>query len=180
MLFASTTSPIINNYKISFRAPKDKVCKFIATTKENICRYHNFVVLRKHFVYIIFHQSGFINVTKLKNLDEVRQAVCDFHIWIDWQQQQPHSFTVDNITASGRLGKAIPLLRLKRHFTTSQIRVTFKPELFAGLSIKYNTFELRGTIILFETGSYTIVGVKTCADVQKVYSHTVNSLSTLT
>ena len=93
-------------------------------------------------------------------------------------------YRVDNITVSGRMGRKIPVNVLKHAFAARDPSslVSFRAHQFAGVSIKYpDRTNIPGTITLFHTGSYTLVGVKSLQEAKNLLeriSLVINELPT--
>ena len=172
--------PKIQNYKISFRAPHNRVNQFLRETikqsDSTLVRYHNFAVLRREFVYTIFY-SGFVNATKIRSREECIKAVKYLFDAIG-HDASSLDFRTDNITSSGRYKQPIQVGRLKRYFTQLNgggAEVSFKPQVFAGCTVKYRN----GSINLFESGAYTIVGTRTWEAATDIHVKTMAHLQSL-
>jgi Transcription factor TFIID (or TATA-binding protein, TBP) len=164
------TLPTISNYKISFPTGIPLSAKL-----RNIGKFrkihHNFAVIKRSNYVFSVNFSGYINITKLRNrsqFDDAIKVVCK-HLHLQSSLYTPR---IDNITASGTFGRTIPLHVVGRYFaegTTFPAKFKYNPNYFSGASIKFHD---GGTIILFSTGSYTLVGCKTEDRIQIVYRNT--------
>jgi TATA-box binding protein (TBP) (component of TFIID and TFIIIB) len=163
-------SPKVKNYKISFRTGISKIERIIRKNKtlQDCCKFfHNFVVIRKRYVYTLFF-SGFCNVTKIRKRRSCKKAKRYFYekvLRFD-KDDAGIKYKIDNITASGKLGYTLNLDRLRSHFLGRGNVVGYNPDQFAGASIR---LEL-ATIVLFHSGAYTIVGAHRKRDVEKTFS----------
>jgi len=169
----SEGTPKIHNLKIHFVIEKavrshleSRIEELKSTYRYKVKNHHNFVVFRgdikDSFVFIIFPKSGFVNVTKLKGFEDISESVkffCDlFHI-------SRHSITsgivIDNITATGSFQKSLNLQILKELCSDSAYNPNFFPGLFVRRSI--------GTIIVFHSGRYCLVGAKCMENLMDLY-----------
>jgi TATA-box binding protein (TBP) (component of TFIID and TFIIIB) len=163
--------PLISNYKISFRTTKEI---FFKNTKKNLYttrRYSNFLVLRQRFVHTVFY-SGFVNITKIKNFRSIEAAIKEFCKASFIEVADISEYKVDNTTASGHFGRPLNIRLIRKSFEIRRCEYMFsyKPCKFAGASIKYGRG--RGTITVFKSGAYTIVGAKSIARVNEIYAKT--------
>jgi TATA-box binding protein (TBP) (component of TFIID and TFIIIB) len=138
--------------------------------------HNNFVVVRDNYTYIIFPERGFINVTKIKRLDEIKDlkkeiAKC-FSLELSMLDED---VVIDNITAAGDFGKRINLYALQNFInknTSSDFTVIFNRDFFPGAFCKTYKY---GTVMVFVSGKYSIVGAKCLMHVnklfQKIYAH---------
>jgi TATA-box binding protein (TBP) (component of TFIID and TFIIIB) len=121
--------------------------------------YHNFTVFKKSannlYTYIVFPKNGYINVTGIKSYSQICSAIENFCNVFHFSKQHVHSFSVDNITASGQLLFELDLSKVSETFSVYCTR--YDVNIFPGLLIKVQNL---GTITLFSSGKYTIVGVK--------------------
>jgi len=175
------TLPKIFNYKISFhtfKLLKQSILQLAKSKKKRRNRcilvklLHNYAVINtKHFVFTI-NFSGFVNITKLRKEEDIPKAITLFCSLMKISPVK-YSYRIDNITASGAFGAIIPLHKIKKHISefhsSEPLRFRFNPSYFCGGNIKFFKF---GTIVLFESGSYTIVGPKTALQVEHVYKET--------
>jgi hypothetical protein len=158
--------PSINNYKISFRLQCPDIIERLKKTPSIVKWYHNFAVLRStDHVYTIFF-SGFVNATKISDLDRCIGAIHHLQdlLHIEHETLVNGSYAVDNVSASGRFMSCIGLSALK---TTPRMHVRFNPDRFAGASVKY-VGEV-GTAVLFKSGCYIIVGSKNVDQVNSLF-----------
>ena len=169
--------PRISNYKISFhtRVPLKNILYNISVndnTVESIDLEHNYAVLRAGGYVYSLNYSGFINITGLRTLTDIPSAIKVVCKLINLQSSD-YTARIDNITASGTFGSLIPLHVVRYHFTKSEpipARFKYNPNFFSGATLKF--YDGRGTIILFSTGSYTIVGAKTFENIQSIFNET--------
>jgi len=170
----ATGEPVIRNCKISFRLSGEiDLPGRLQRTASSIKFFHNFAVIRSNFVYTVF-MSGFVNATKIGTLADCSRAVDHLLSILDvGRDALQGAFSVDNITAAGHFPRRIRLSAVK---TIPGMHVRFKPDRFAGLSIRFDN--VRGTIIVFKSGSYTIVGAKTADDVNRAFCRVEEYLQT--
>ena len=157
--------PKIKNYKISFKIRnfENFLTRMIGV---KIKKYHNFIVVRseKKFVFTIFNSSGFVNATGIKTKEECEEAR---QFLIQLLQCEGSEYKTDNICASGHFGKEINLLSMKKEFLKHKHCFTFNPDQFAGASLKLHTTP--GCMVIFSTGSYSILGVRDDREIQHLF-----------
>jgi TATA-box binding protein (TBP) (component of TFIID and TFIIIB) len=162
-------------------------------------RSHNFVVFRDVFIYTIFPNSGTVNATGISCYKDISKAVVLFcrkfglrrkcHLsrafsFSDFLQRrhQRKRFIVDNITATGTFGKSIDLRLLKKEINTptdggvSRLTASYNISHFPACFCRSHCY---GTIIVFSTGKYNIVGSKCRTDVKTAYQIMLASINKL-
>jgi TATA-box binding protein (TBP) (component of TFIID and TFIIIB) len=187
--------PIVKNYKISFRLPirlqqpinsmrvADIDSTTTSTTVTSVKKHHNFAVIRtKGCVYIAFF-SGFVNVTKLRTLTDAEEAVLAFKSLIGFKDIEDKGcplYIIDNIIASGHFGHTVNIHNLRQICaadTTSgniqDIDFSYKPAYFAGAFLKLRGC---GTILIFHSGAYSIVGAKSYTGVKHIFCRALELL----
>jgi TATA-box binding protein (TBP) (component of TFIID and TFIIIB) len=166
-MLTAATSPIVRNYKASFRTKHPLIRQIDALMVSNpacIKKHHNFAVIRSGFVYTAYF-SGFVNVTKVQRAEELDDAVANFCSLLQLDKQQTFNISVDNITASGHFGHTVSLTRLwTRCRSLEDCQLSYKPHYFAGAFLKLKNC---CTILIFSTGSYSIVGARNCNDIAR-------------
>lgn len=167
---------VINNVKISADATQSQNIKTeIERLSHHPCvlkRNNSFFILRRYsYVYTLF-RTGHINVTKIrhpKHIERAVQLICD-----DLNISETLSYRIDNMTASGDLAKlsditiATPLcLRLISVEVSNNLdsykvgSVRFDTQTFPACYFKCKS----GTISLFNTGKFNLVGLRSQEDV---------------
>jgi TATA-box binding protein (TBP) (component of TFIID and TFIIIB) len=138
-------------------------------------RYNNFIVIREEFVYTIFRpgkkSSNHINITKIKNFDEIEKAVKKLDVFKF--KVNENSLKIDNITGSIDLKKEINIQKVINIVTKEEkfnnIKVSYNNEKFPGLFLKVKAV---GTIIVFYSGKVVFVGCKTLSNLECLASLT--------
>ena len=205
MTLTSAREPIVSNYKISFRTQtplrlavrkleidgrciceedEDDGPEAKRTAGSCICSVkllHNFAVVQTCRHVYTLNDSGFVNITKIRHLSDVEAAVTVLRQLVHLPQTDCYSICVDNVTASGAFGRPIPLHKLSSHVATHAackvVKLGYRPNYFSGASVRYHGGG--GTIILFTTGAFTIVGAKSDEQVWHIYRQTQRLLLSL-
>mgnify|MGYP003519299646 CR=1 FL=1 len=178
--------PIIYNVKISFEVNLndiDKIFKICNDINNNmkISYFKNFITITNRFIFFIHEKldqtkkngksySKCINITKIKNIENMKIAISHFCEMFDISEGSITNIKINNMTASGCLGKRIKLnyfysnniLLKSNKFITIKYNISIFPGMFC--KTKY------GTILLFQSGKYSIVGVKSEEDMLKIYN----------
>jgi TATA-box binding protein (TBP) (component of TFIID and TFIIIB) len=181
--------PLINNIKIRFSVQQPDLdqlggsikllserTQFLTTVrgKPVFKNHHNFLVFRHTYVYIVFFHSGTVNVTGVRRHEEISEAVFLFCQEFRVDRQGVSRVTVDNITATGDLCKEVNLRLLKRSINAVQQQ---QENSLLQFTASYNLSHFpacflrseKGTVLLFSSGRFNIVGSKCRRDVNKVY-----------
>jgi TATA-box binding protein (TBP) (component of TFIID and TFIIIB) len=177
---SSVQLPVVKNVKIHFKVAdisrlNTGIADLLTLKLENtfpisdtLTRKHNFCVFKRRFVYIIFYNTGFVNCTKIRNYSEISAALEEFSQVFKLDLEYFSTPIIDNTTSSGSFDKVIYLNKLKEKIQAQNVfqKVNFNPEHFPGLFIKTNN----GTIIVFHSGKYTIIGAKCQQQADTVFS----------
>ena len=163
--------PTVKNIKISFKIKNTqyspKVDSLGKKKESYIIEHRNFIVIRKKFVYVAF-SSGFINVSGIKNDSEVLESIANFAGILNTSPRLFEDYTIDNITASGSFADKVNLSELSiKNCDKSGLKIRYKPVYFPGAFIK--SYPTGGTLIVFSSGKYTIVGVKSLREAVRIY-----------
>lgn len=135
-------------------------------------KHHNFVVFRNSFVFIIFANNGTVNITGINSFDRICEALQNFHRVFGIGREEITDVIVDNVSANGDFGRIICLRDLK-HLINEQEN---EEQLISAASFNVNyfpavfckTFSI-GTILVFNSGKFNIVGAKCQSHVTKIY-----------
>lgn len=104
MYLINEREPKISNIKAHFILNSNKIGNlWTYSIKEEVKRYHNFLVWKTNFTYIIFFTKRFfVNVTSIKNENDVEKSLQFFcqHYHLDPLLDLDRSPVVDNITSS--------------------------------------------------------------------------------
>ena len=82
---------------------------------------------------------------------------------------------VVNIVASGNFGRELDLHALSADLDVPSSE--YDPEQFSGLQVRFE--HVKGVILLYSTGSYSVMGAQTEVDVNDLYDSTVTALDEL-
>jgi len=182
-IYTVAAAPTISNYKISFhthhplRDTLDELYKIGVKLKHGIGfqirLHHNFAIIRiGRYVYSP-NYSGFINITGIKNLDEIDIAIRTIYTLLDITyptSKDVLQYRVDNISASGSFGWAIALHRIQSFLELHPeypASCRYRRHYFPGATVRYHNGG--GSAIFFTSGKFTIVGAKTEQQVQRIY-----------
>jgi TATA-box binding protein (TBP) (component of TFIID and TFIIIB) len=175
---SESDGPVINNLKIRFTIFRKQLPKLREeikklSTVQSVKTHHNFIVFKNSFVFIIFFNSGTVNITGIKSFSNISDAICCFCTTFNISRSSIKSETiVDNITATGSFGRTVNLRNLKETInnggkTESKISAaSFNPNYFPAVFCK--TFGI-GTVLVFGSGKYNIVGAKCQEHVLEIF-----------
>lgn len=179
--------PVVHNIKISLRLCENNIAENIRRLMSEeeeerrkfggraIKKESSFFVVRNlhncEAIYTIFY-AGYINITRLRSLEqavEARNKICRA------LNARRVPFSIDNVTASGKLHlktqrysiKGISDI-LRRYAAQCSVKsIHFNSEKFPGAFLQ--STQNRGTIILFNSGKFVFVGVKSIKAVKQLH-----------
>lgn len=179
------TGLAINNVKVHLELNKnciEHLTQVLETKKGKW--YNNFFVYKsgeKKPTFIIFPKRGFVNVTGIKSFAEIPLLIplfCEiFHVE---ERDITSGVTVDNISAAGNFRRRVDLVQLQQHVNKKgekkYFTVHFDRNFFPGAFCRTSGF---GTLTLFPTGKYVLVGVKCLEHAEKTVQAMIAIISTL-
>ncbi len=177
--------PCVNNVKIHFsvnecalpillkgielnaQSSGDSVGK---RNKRNFKKYHNFIVFRNSYVFIIFTR-GTVNITGIKRFEDIQDAVTNFCQTFQLTRDQISDYVIDNVSANGDFGKRLDLIQLKNKINSEEgekiiASSSYNTDYFPAAFCKSYSI---GTVLLFFSGKFNIVGAKSQEDVSRIY-----------
>ena len=159
---------IITNFKGHFRYTnseenKRRVRNLTSGDKCSVKHHANFTVLKSEFTFVVFWTAGFVNVTKVRRLDQLNTSVVrEFgNITGIFSANSP---IVDSIHAKGSVTLTHPLRTLHESAIQLGFNAELRPSYFSGLIVR----SAEGTLIVFQSGKYFILGSKTVDNTEKV------------
>ena len=174
--------PKVNNVKAHLKLSSGSNKKtLLDELKElNSIRHNNYFIVREEkdkIVYSIFPRSGFVNITGVKNFDEIEKAVAIFNKKFK-QNISVADLTTDNSTASGRIADTdssrdiqINLEHIKFIIDTEpdfgKLKASLSPANFPGIVIRSKNCP---TCLIFTSGRFIIVGAKRKQDISTAYA----------
>ena len=175
---AAHNLPLISNIKaqIDLKGLDACICQLSDSLqrKEKVKK-HNFFVVKERFTYMVYEKRGFINVTKIRNWEELFTVMLAFaeSFKIDQTKLGSERLKVDNITASGNFKRNVDLNKLNIYFNKRPSNAPFPKTIyqygrnrFSGAFVKTRQ---SGTVIVHKSGKYIIVGSKTVEQVNSIY-----------
>jgi TATA-box binding protein (TBP) (component of TFIID and TFIIIB) len=157
------------NRKIKYweEASKIKPSYFICT------KLANYIVFKNYLVYTIFtdlNNTYFkINITGIQSLAKITESIKDFCFYFDvYEGDIISEIYQDSIFACGSYKKSINLRSLMRLINVNfkcDFKVKFNCETAAAAYCHHKHF---GTIALFRTGKYLVLGAKCESQIEKL------------
>lgn len=165
-----STSPKINNLKVHLvlTALGTQHLKKVLVFKEKKS-YNNFDVVREGYTYIIFPESGFINITGVKGFSELTLITPKFcQVFGLKPSDIATDVVVDNISASGNFRQRVNLTQLQAvvNAKRSTFSTHFDRNFFPGAFCKTRGL---GTLTLFPSGRYVVVGSQCLEQVETIF-----------
>lgn len=169
----------ITNYKVSWRSPP--LFKTLRELQDNLLEKEgvftctipsgcNYITARtvSGCVYTLF-QSGFVNCTGLRNINEVKNAVKSFRSWFDLDNVQ--NYKIDCLSAHCNTGRKVDLcaIRVIEEEDGPVMTVSFCPERFPGCIIRFP----RGSATVYGNGKITFVGGRSDKDIRNIFLRTL-------
>lgn len=174
--------PTVKNIKVHFRVCESKLghlrerlAELYTTNK--VIKHFNFYILKKascsdaRFTYTIFPTNAYVNATGLSSFEDLATCLSEFGDILHLRRNQLKDFKIDNITASGQLSRKINLAAASSCLARSGIFCQASNN-FPGIVVKFPNL---GTILLFSSGKYSIVGLK-CAHNSTLIVQKVNAV----
>jgi TATA-box binding protein (TBP) (component of TFIID and TFIIIB) len=135
----------------------------------------NYIVVREKFIYTIFPRHGYINVSNIKNWEELLEVLPHFanSFNVDIYQISEQRLKVDNTTSGGHFRRQINLVKLKELFNNNidqqfpKAVFHYDRNRFPGAFLKSKSL---GTAVLHTSGGYSIIGAKSQKDIDFIYS----------
>jgi TATA-box binding protein (TBP) (component of TFIID and TFIIIB) len=175
----SETRPKINNVKVHISINKDCInilkkalFKYEQETvtknkKSKVKKFPNYISIKENFTYIIFPKGGYINITGIPSLEEIKNVkteLCkDFSLQLHMLTEE---VIIDNISASGDFNYKINIPKLQHILKNTDFKTKFDRDFFPGIFCYTYTI---GTIIIYNSGKYVIVGAKCLQDVKTIH-----------
>ena len=146
--------------------------------KQKLMRSKKYKFVIKNKIIIVYgHSPYLLNVTGLKSKKDIDEIICDIESLYD---VKCNKVKLDNIFYSHKDRKTISLWHLYyflRGYSPDGYLVDYNVESFPGMFLKTKSKQLP-TIILFTTGSFSIIGGKSFESV-KIAKSFVNKLYSL-
>lgn len=146
-------------------------------------RHHNFIVFRNNFVFIIFFGSGAVNITGIKDFGYITEALQTFCNTFRIKRRHIQDLLVDNVSANGSFAHTVDLSELKRVINERENQenklissASFNPSYFPAVFCR--SFAV-GTILVFNSGKYNIVGAKCHSHIKEIYTEMLSVMSKL-
>ena len=165
-------SPKVNNLKghILLTERGARQLRETLMTKEKT-KHNNFVVVKEKHTYIIFPDIGFVNITGIKDFSLLELIVPQFCETFSVRGEDVTSqLVIDNVSAAGDFHCRIDLFRLQQKINLPEQRRHFSFHLdrnfFPGAVCKSVGL---GTITVFPSGKYVIVGARCQAHVNGIF-----------
>jgi TATA-box binding protein (TBP) (component of TFIID and TFIIIB) len=138
-------------------------------------RTRNIVVVREKFTWTIFPSCGFVNVTNIKNWDDVDNVIPSFANSFDISERDIiNRLTIDNSTSTIDSKRPINLIALQNIFAQLDLRRSsfplsvfeFDRDIFPGAFFKSKQC---GTIVVFGSGKLNVMGATCLNDIKMLY-----------
>lgn len=171
------TAPRINNVKLHILLTEDGI-EILKTSLLKIEKksFNNFCVVKNGFTYIIFSNKGFVNITGIRGFSQLVDVVPHFCEVFNLKPSHISSdIVIDNISAAGNFHQRVNLEALWKQVGET-FCVRYNRDRFPGAFCKKKKF---GTLTLFPSGLYVIVGCKSATHVQAIYLEMLAFIPTL-
>jgi len=140
--------------------------------------YHNFTVIQDKFLkYIIFNQSGHVNIIGTKNFHSIQNSLNHFSQFIGYNFNQ---YKIVNSTWTTKIvGDKQPSI-IDLHKVQSECvggknfyRCSLRPSVFPAGILRHNKLP---TVILFKNGTVNIVGARGEGEAREAVSHVLSKV----
>ena len=160
--------PTVNNLKTHICVEGKNIQRLItALQKIEHIVHNNFIVCRDVYTFIIFPKRGFINITGIKSFCDLKNVIPHFCKLFKVEVDPKTELVVDNISASGSFDQFVNLVKLQQVLNSrkKEFTVHFDRNFFPGAFCKTSGL---GTLTLFPTGKYVVVGAKCLEHVNSI------------
>lgn len=165
----------VRNIKGAFKIESDNILNSLKKLGQSVTFHGNCAVIRLRYVYIIYWSASYVNATKLKAIDNIRDAIKTFEEYT--RLKCSPNFTIHNIVATGDLSTRVHLTDVY-NFIKQKKETRIKPVLnrsfFPSLLVK---FEGLGTCVLYQSGKLAYLGVKKIDHLEKLSQNICQLLS---
>ena len=136
------------------------------------------------YIYQLF-KKGHINLTNVRRFEDVHRAISIIFEIIDIPKIFASNYNIDNIQASGIINLRSANYSLKRVCDgLSQLkdecrvikRLSFECQRFPGAFIKFQDGDCKGTILLFNSRKFVLVGLRRFEDINKIHDWLESSI----
>lgn len=172
------TAPKINNLKVHILLTEvgTEVLKASLLARKEKKSYNNFYVVKDGFTYIIFSNKGFVNITGIRGYAQLGGVIPHFCLVFDLNPSHICSdIIIDNISAAGNFYQRVNLNILWGR-VGDFFCVSYNRNRFPGAFCKTKKI---GTLTLFPSGLYVIVGCKKAEQVEEIYRKMLAIIPTL-
>lgn len=170
-----TNTPSLKNIKLSVKLVNNTPISYRESNFHIVKKVNNFTIfsfLTNNSVKVIFFNPNFINITGLKSVKEGFLYTHLFLNLVNISSDNIRKIKIDNITASGDYNKKISLEKLARKLS-QRFYVRYDQNIFPGLHLKIKEL---GSMLLFPSGKYSIVGTKCMNHARKIWLIVKNAL----
>jgi TATA-box binding protein (TBP) (component of TFIID and TFIIIB) len=189
------SGPDIKNLVVLFAVPAETTKKLVLLRRQSEDKkpWLNYFVIKpvgKKPSFTVFPKSGKIVGTGIENHRSIKWTLEVFARAANYSKSEASEWEkkVVNSTYSGKIKcseKRISTCRVLSKFvekgTPKDVSVSFRPQHFPGVLLRYKdivSMQKKGTINLFNNGSYTIVGVTNEAGAKKLYDNLCRIIQT--
>lgn len=187
---APSSFPTICNIKFRFSLVGEKINLPLARSETELLKdervgvkhVNNFVVIRDgRIVFTIFHKSGHVNVSGVRDFSKIEEALAIFNRLFKTAVSR-EKITVDNSTSSGSLftpliassEKIVAVQRLNLKELKNRVEsvggeestLHLRPHFFPGAVFRRKG---KSTLIVFTTGKFIIVGAKNRLQIREAH-----------
>jgi TATA-box binding protein (TBP) (component of TFIID and TFIIIB) len=161
--------PKITNIKLHITIKKRGLQKLGESLKtQKFKKFGNYLTIGEKHTYIIFPKPRYINITGVKTLEEIPIVIPELCrvFKLDSNDVCKNTLVVDNICATGDFNKKINLQKIQEQVNEDEFSVNFNRDYFPGAFFKHYK---NGTIVLFASGKYNILGARCPADLDIIF-----------
>lgn len=126
------------------------------------------IIKTDRFTFILSLTSGYTTITGLRHLTQIEEARKEILQILQLPITAISPCVIHNICASGRFSGPLPLSQLRERLKQEAIcRVSGNRQYFPALFVKIAP--ALGTILLFQNGSFSIVGSKSIESIWRIH-----------
>jgi len=168
-----------NNYPHFESVVKDLLDKNNNSEISLIKSYHNFIVVHHNKLkYIIFVQSGHVNIIGTKRFEDIHRSLCQFSQFIGYtctQCRVVNSTWTTKLQSDSSSSSLIDLYKLREKCFggKNEYRCSLRPSIFPAAVLRHHHLP---TLILFKNGTANILGAKSESEVKQALFNVVSKI----
>lgn len=158
----------LTNVKAHFIVSREINLKEKLAARDDVKLFHNFIVLKNKFTYIVFFNVNYVNVTSIKETENCISSSLHFCNLLSFEEKHISPVEIDNLTLTINLQRKINVQKSVFYLRKNGFIVKFNNQVFPAAFARRE--KITGSLSIFRTGKLVIVGCKTIEEGEKLFS----------